>query len=528
LGFSPRPPTGRPAQPGPVWLSARPGPSRPERRPLPMAAPGGGPATAAAAALAALLAAAFGGGGDSWGSGGGLWEGLLTAGSVEGVGTGGLGGGTGASSAAAASAPTAPPPPLKAQAAAELAARLLLVGVLAWRLLWLVRRRLSGARLPRHQSWQASEKEEEKENCGEARLAAAAVAVVFPDTPAPTSPTPCDAPCCAGDEDSHAADAAARRSREVAAEIEAAAQEAADLEERLERQLVALMFSQEVAPSGDAAAAGQAAVATRSLSRGAGGGRGSVAAIAPRGVEAWHQRHQTPAAANFGVVGAGGAAAGIGACAAGGSPLRKLPVSGCAAEAGHHAGSGANSPTVAAVADGHHVATAATDAALAADLVQPPNPATHPSRKRCCSTTPTKFVIKDASIPPRGVDEWLVRRHALSPGSGVGAGAGGGAAAAGSPMVQCRRSPASSKAVAATGTTPSKDATAAVAAAAAVKASNPRLSHSTSTAETWASCSKGSWCNMRRYGVNHSPPNNNCGRWRQMDSAGPGVYPFPL
>jgi len=89
-------------------------------------------------------------------------------------------------------------------------------------------------------------------------------------------------------------------------------------------------------------------------------------------------------------------------------------------------------------------------------------------------------------------------------------------------------SPSRRSAVAATGTMPSKDATAAVAAAAAVKASNPRLSHSTSTAETWASCSKGSWCNMRRYGVNHSPPNNNCGRWRQMNSVGPGVYPFPL
>lgn len=42
-----------------------------------------------------------------------------------------------------------------------------------------------------------------------------------------------------------------------------------------------------------------------------------------------------------------------------------------------------------------------------------------------------------------------------------------------------------------------------------------RFSPSLSKAE-WAGCGTGAWCNFRRYGTHGGPPNNNCGRWRQL------------
>merc|ERR1711924_13083 len=37
-----------------------------------------------------------------------------------------------------------------------------------------------------------------------------------------------------------------------------------------------------------------------------------------------------------------------------------------------------------------------------------------------------------------------------------------------------------------------------------------------SSMEEWCSRGKGCWINWRQYGPRHSPPNDNCGRWRQL------------
>lgn len=34
---------------------------------------------------------------------------------------------------------------------------------------------------------------------------------------------------------------------------------------------------------------------------------------------------------------------------------------------------------------------------------------------------------------------------------------------------------------------------------------------------TWSKAGPGAWCNFRQYGVVQAPPNNNCGRWRQLN-----------
>jgi len=36
------------------------------------------------------------------------------------------------------------------------------------------------------------------------------------------------------------------------------------------------------------------------------------------------------------------------------------------------------------------------------------------------------------------------------------------------------------------------------------------------TTDEWCKSGAGGWINFRHYGVHHSPPNNNCGRWRQL------------